>query len=239
MLVGYALYKIVAYVIAISPAGSQRISFWEGYATFPGVQALFGEVAWDALLLVTLLILFFFAVRRAANRAIGSVTSRLPGEEDDTPQTGSSAARIEALLESEDHPPQRRDLLGRDISVFVSGHTPAPALSTIPREAGETAVVVNSGCWLRQLRPIPARFGGPPVYVSEFVQTHARVRLEGAEICAELWEYPRPAPRRLRTAERLAVLGRLPARPAADGRGREAPGSHARYAVRGSVNLLA
>ncbi len=67
-----------------------------------------------------------------------------------------------------------------------------------------------------QLRPVPARFGGPPVYVSEFVQAHARVYLDGAEIRAELWEHPKPAPRRLRAAERLAVLGRLPAQPAAD-----------------------
>ena len=43
--------------------------------------------------------------------------------------------------------------------------------------------------------------GGPAVYVSEFVQTHARIHLEGAEIRAELWEHPKPAPRRLRTVE--------------------------------------
>lgn len=52
--------------------------------------------------------------------------------------------------------------------------------------------------------------------VSGFVQTHARVYLEDSEVVAELWERPRPAPRRLRAAERLAVLGRLPAQPAAD-----------------------
>jgi UDP-2,3-diacylglucosamine pyrophosphatase LpxH len=220
LLVGYALYRIVAYLIAVSPDGSQHVSFWESYATLPGVQTVFGEVAWDALLLVTVLVLFFLAVRRAANRAISSVISRLPGEENGTPRMDSSAGRIEALLKSHDHPPQRRDLQGRDIDVFVSGHTHVPALSRVPRNSGESVIMVNSGCWLRQLRPVPARFGGPPVYVSEFVQTHARVYLEGAEVQVELWEHPKPAPRRLRAVERLAVLGRLPAQPTADAKPR-------------------
>ena len=35
---------------------------------------------------------------------------------------------------------------------------------------------------------------------------NARVYLEGAEIQAELWEHPKPAARRLRAAERLAIL---------------------------------
>lgn len=36
----YTLYRIFAYVIAISPAGSQNISFWESYSALPGVQAV-------------------------------------------------------------------------------------------------------------------------------------------------------------------------------------------------------
>jgi hypothetical protein len=128
--------------------------------------------------------------------------------------------KIRNLLASEHHPPMRRDLPGRSIGVFVSGHTHAPALSELRRENGDAAIVVNSGCWLRQLRPVPAHFGGPPVYVSEFVQTHARIHLEGSEVVAELWEHPKPAPRRLRTTERLAVLGRLPRQPAANAKPR-------------------
>ena len=214
LLAGYALYRTVAYGIAISPEGSQHASFWDSYATLPGVQAVFGEIAWDALLLVSVLVLFFLAVRRAANRAISTVTSRMPDEGGDAHRTGLSADRIEALIRSDDDPPQRRDLPGRDVDVFVSGHTHAPALSRVPKGNGESAVVVNSGCWLRQLRPVPAHLGQPPVYVSEFVQTHVRVCLESHEVVAELWEHPKPAPRRLRAAERLAVLGRQPAQPA-------------------------
>ena len=209
LLIGYAAYRVVAYGVALLSDGSQSVSFWDSYGTLPGVQAVFGEVAWDALLLVSVLVLFFLAVRRAATRTIGSVASRIPGD-------GPSAGRIRALLRSEDRPPQGRGLRGREIAVFVSGHTHAPALSRVPRDDGEGAVVVNSGCWLRQLRPVPARFGGPPVYAAGFVQTHARVYLEDGRVHAELWEHPRPAPRRLRAAERLAVLGRLPAQPAPD-----------------------
>ena len=216
LLAGYALYRIVAYGIAVSPDGSQDTSFWDSYSALPVVQTVFGEIAWDALLLVTVIVLFFFAVRRAARRTIGSVSARISAETGDTPQTNASVAKIRTLLRSADHPPQRRDLAGRDMDVFVSGHTHSPALSRLPRNTGEDAVVVNSGCWLRQLKPIQARLGGPPVYVSEFVQTHARVYREGPEVVTELWEHPRPAPRRLRPAERLVVLGRQPAQPPAD-----------------------
>ena len=220
LLAGYALYRIVAYLIAVSPDGSQAISFWDSYSTLPGVQAVFGEIAWDALLLVTVLVLFFLAVRRAANRTISSVSLRIPGEGSDTPQTDSSVDRVEALLQSGANPPQQPDLRGRDVDVFVSGHTHAPSLSRVLRDARENAVIVNSGCWLRQLRPVPARLGSPRVYVPEFVQTHTRVYLEGSEVRVELWEQPKPAPRRLRVAERLAVLGRLPSQPAADAKPR-------------------
>lgn len=212
LFVGYALYRIVAYLMAVSPEGSRPISFWDSYNTLPVVQAVFGEIAWDTLLLATVLVLFFLALRRAAARTIASVTPRTPTGEDGA---SSPAGGIEALLLSHDRPPQRRALPGREIDVFVSGHTHAPALSRVSRGTGGSAVVVNSGCWLRQLGPVPARLGGPPVYVPEFVQTHARVYSEGPEVVAELWEHPRPAPRRLRTVERLAVVGRLPDQPPA------------------------
>jgi hypothetical protein len=109
-----------------------------------------------------------------------------------------------------------RDLLGRQIDVFVSGHTHAPALSEIRRENGDVAIIVNSGCWLRQLQPIQAHFRGPPVFVSKFVQTHVRVFLRDSAIRVVLWEHLKPARVRLRAAERIWILGRLPAQPADD-----------------------
>ena len=80
------------------------------------------------------------------------------------------ALEIHARLERGEAPPLGDGRPG-EIGVFVSGHTHAPALS----EFGESGVVVNSGCWLRQLQPLPARLAAPPVFVSRFVQTHVRV----------------------------------------------------------------
>ena len=123
---------------------------------------------------------------------------------------------IRDFLQTDANPPMRRDICGREMDVFVSGHTHAPSLSHLARETGDGAVIINFGCWLRQLRPVPAHLGGPPVFVPRFLQTHARVYLGDSEVRAELWEHPKPALQRLRTAERLAVLGRLSSQPARD-----------------------
>ena len=58
------------------------------------------------------------------------------------------------------------------------------------------------------------------MFVPKFAQTHARVYLDGSGVRAELWEHPRPTPHHLRTAERIAILGRLPAQPAPDSKPR-------------------
>ncbi len=215
LLVGYAAYRSVAYLLAVANEGS--LSFWESYRTLPGVQAVFGEIAWDALLLVTVFVLFFLAIRRTAARLGSSFTAPLPGEHfreaPDSARSGESVNEIRYLLASDHHPPMHRGIRGHQIDVFISGHTHAPSLSEFRREKGDDAVIVNPGCWLRQLRPVSARFGGPPVFVPKFVLTHARVYLGDSGINVELWEYPKPALQSLRAAERLAILGRLPAQP--------------------------
>jgi hypothetical protein len=58
-------------------------------------------------------------------------------------------------------------------------------------------------------------FRVPKVYVSHFVQTHVRVHRSGGVMQVELWEHPRPSPPRLRVAEWIAVIGRLPEQPEA------------------------
>ena len=217
LLVGYAAYRILAYLLAVANEGT--LSFWDSYRTLPGVQAVFGEIAWDALLLVTVFVLFFLAIRRTAARLGSSFTLSLPeehsGESPDPTRPGGSEDGIRNLLASDRHPPMHRGLRGHQIDVFVSGHTHTPSLSGLRREGGAGAVIVNSGCWLRQLRPVPARFGGPPVFVPRFVLTHARVYLAEDGVRVELWEHPKPAPQRPRVAERLAILGRTPPQPAA------------------------
>lgn len=116
---------------------------------------------------------------------------------------------IRDRLERRDPPPLGRDLRG-DICVFVSGHTHAPSLTEFYRGNGSPGAIVNSGCWLRQLQPLAARLGAPPVYVGRFVQTHVRLSRSSAGIEVELWEHPRPSPQRIRAVERLAIAGRLP-----------------------------
>lgn len=214
LLLGYAAYRLVASGLAVASEGSERFSVWDSYRTLPGVQTLFAEIAWDALLLVTVFILFFLASRRVAVQTVSAVTSRMPGEPANAFGLGSPVERIRHLLASDEHPPMHGDLTGREIRVFVSGHTHAPALSRLVRGDGEDAIVVNSGCWLRQMRPVAAHFGGPPVFVSRFVHTHVRVALDGGRIRVELREHPKPASSHLPLAERLAILGRVPEQPA-------------------------
>lgn len=217
LLAGYAAYRIFAYLLAVANEGS--LSFWESYRTLPGVQVVFGEIAWDAALLVTVFVLFFFAIRRTATRLGSSFASPLPGERPgeapDPARSGGSPGGIRNVLASGHHPPMGPGVRGQEIAVFVSGHTHVPSLSRLSRETGGDAILVNSGCWLRQLRPVRAHLGGPPVFVPKFVQTHARAYLGGDGVQVELWEHPKPAPQRLRSTERLAILGRLPAQPAA------------------------
>jgi hypothetical protein len=100
------------------------------------------------------------------------------------------------------------DIAACQISLFVSGHSHSPSLAEIRRTDASVAATVNTGCWLRQLQPVPAHFGGPPVFVPVFVQSHVRVSLRDAVVSVELWEKPRRPEQRLPLVERLAILGR-------------------------------
>lgn len=105
------------------------------------------------------------------------------------------------------------DLDPTTIDVFVSGHTHLPSLSEMERPDGRPAGMVNSGCFLRQLQPIPPHLKGPPVFVSKFVLTHVRVFAQEGVLRAELWEQPKPARQCLSRIERLLSWGRRPQGP--------------------------
>jgi hypothetical protein len=119
---------------------------------------------------------------------------------------------IRSMLASNEPPPLSRGS-AVEIRVFASGHTHAPALTSLERPDGSRTAIVNSGCWLRQLQPVPGRLGLPPVFVSRFVQTHVRVYRADGETQVELWEHPRPSQQRTRRIGRLAILGRFPVEP--------------------------
>lgn len=122
------------------------------------------------------------------------------------------AELIRSRLETGQRPPLA-SALAAEVGVFVSGHTHAPSLTHFRGPTGRQGAIVNSGCWLRQLQPVPARLGVPPVFVSRFVQTHVRVYRDNQTTQVELWERERPVTQRLRAAERLAVAGRLAPEP--------------------------
>jgi hypothetical protein len=69
------------------------------------------------------------------------------------------AELIRGLLETGQPPPLADG--PAEVRVFVSGHTHAPALTQFRGPAGQEGAIVNSGCWLRQLQPLPARLGPP------------------------------------------------------------------------------
>ena len=188
LLVAYVAFEVVSYLLGV---GAREIT------------DLFVELVYDVTLLVAAFGVFLLVARRQANRSIESAPVR-PVESEIIRQ------RLE-----EARPPPLGDAIDGDIAVFVSGHTHAPALSAFRRGGGRSGIVVNSGCWLRQLQPLKAHLRAPAVFVNRFVQTHVRVFLRDGEIRVELWERPRPSQQVLRVAERLAIAGRRPTEPAA------------------------
>jgi Calcineurin-like phosphoesterase len=167
-------------------------------------------------LLIVFFGLFLLVLRWTAVRTIRSATAHLGGAAGEQGGAGDpSVSEIRAYLESGRAPPLAGDLSGV-IAVFVSGHTHAPSLTGFEAGDGIRGVLVNSGCWLRQLQPVTARLGAPHVFVGEFVQTHVRVYWSPDGVQVELWEHPRLAPERPPPAERVAIAGRAPRAPDRD-----------------------
>ena len=199
LLIAYVAYEVIAWALGA-----------EGALDLPGFgvrRILWFEVGVDVAFLILISGLFLVAVRRTVTGAGPLVHMHLAGSDRET--VDATVKEIRDRLERGDPPPLGRDLRG-DICVFVSGHTHAPSLTEFNSGSGPSGAVINSGCWLRQLQPIAAHLGAPPVYVGRFVQTHVRLSRSSEGIEVELWEHPRPSPQRLRAVERLAIAGRLP-----------------------------
>jgi UDP-2,3-diacylglucosamine pyrophosphatase LpxH len=200
LVVAYAAYEAVAYALGA-----------EGALDLPGFgvrRILWFEIGVDVAFLLLISGLFLLAVRRTVTGAGPIVHMHLAGS-GDRESVDATVKEIRDRLERGDAPPLGRDLSG-DICVFVSGHTHAPSLTEFDRGRGSPGALVNSGCWLRQLQPVAAHLGAPPVYVGRFVQTHVRLSRSSEGIEVELWEHPRPSPQRLRAVERLVTAGRRP-----------------------------
>jgi hypothetical protein len=186
LIVAYVAFELVTYAIGV---GHRE------------VNALFFEIAYDVGFLLAAFGLFFFVASRIADRAIKAAPPR-PVER----------RLIHEQLERGEAPPLAASLPS-PISVFISGHTHAPALSSFARPGGGEGIVVNSGCWLRQLHALPTHLRAPQVFHNRFVQTHVRITRRDGAVDVALWGHPRPSSQALRTVEWLAVAGRVPPEP--------------------------
>jgi hypothetical protein len=208
------LYRSIAYSLA---SASGAPGFFGAYRELPRVHEVFLDIA--IFFLVTLLIfaIFFLVIRRAVRRTLATVS---PNGRPRYSPAEASQDKIRAILSGERRPPMSPSLDPTAIDVFVSGHTHLPSLSEMERADGRRAVMVNSGCFLRQLQPVSPHLKGPPVFVSKFVLTHVRVFVQEGALRVELWEQPKPARQSLTRIERLLSWGRRPQGPLPDSKPR-------------------
>ena len=209
----YVVYRGVALLLAIldsEMANNEPLLFFDSYQELPLMHEFFVDIGIFILLTLLIFAIFFLVVRRVVRRTLATVSlkrkTRYSPAED-------SRNKIHNVLLGEVPLPMCFSVQPEDIDVFVSGHTHLPSLVEVERQDGEHAVMVNSGCWLRQLQPIVPHLKGPPVFISRFVLTHVRVFVENSSLRVELWEQPKPAEQHLTRVERLFSWKRRPPQP--------------------------
>ena len=207
---------LLAPLVVVSIAYEGLAAIIRAFGGSLALRPLFLEVAYVLGLLVVAFTVVFLISRRTTARAVSTMAAHLPGQAPG-PERYREDVAIRELLEADRAPPMAGNASPMEIAVFVSGHTHAPAMSELARADGRRTVIVNTGCWLRQLQPVEARLGAPPVFVPTFVHTHARVRSSSDGVTVELWNHPRPAERQLPWIERAAIAGRTPNQPLAAG----------------------
>jgi len=201
LLVAYALYRVAAYLLLFS-GGLSR------------VHELFLDIGIFGLFTVALFAVFFLVVRHVVRRTLNAMSPDGFRQERPRPSPAeASRAKIREILAGRAGTPMSPSLDPSTVDVFVSGHTHLPSLEEVERPDGRRCVAVNSGCYLRQLHPVPPRLKGPPVFVSRFVLTHVRVYAEDDTLRVELWEHPKPVRQSLGRIERLLSYGRRPPQP--------------------------
>jgi UDP-2,3-diacylglucosamine pyrophosphatase LpxH len=207
LLLAYIVYRVAAYFIALSSGGPT--GFFENYRELPQVHELFLDIAIFGIIILLIFAMFFFVIRHAVRRALATVS---PGGRPRYSPAEASQQKVRAILRGETRPPMDPGIDPTTIDVFVTGHTHLPSFYEVERQNGR-AVMVNSGCFLRQLQPVSPHLKGPPVFISKFVLTHVRVFVQDGQLRVELWEQPKPAQQRLSRIERLLSWGRRPPQP--------------------------
>src|SRR5215216_5372545 len=211
LLVAYAIYKVVAYAISRATGGNASLLVGS-YLELPKVHQVFLDTVLFLLVTLGIFGVFFLVARHAVHKTLRAVG---PGGTAHYSPAEASQNKVRALLAGEARPPMDPTFDPTTADVFVSGHTHLPSLAETERPDGSKAVLVNSGCFLRQLQPIAPRLKGPPIFVSRFVLTHVRVFAREGQLCVELWEQPKPAGQTLTRIERLVSIGRRPPQPPA------------------------
>jgi UDP-2,3-diacylglucosamine pyrophosphatase LpxH len=214
LLAAYATYRAIAYALAVA-AGDRE--FFGSSRELPQVHELFLDIGIFFLVILLIFGVFFLVIRHAVRRAVANVS---PGGTPQYSPAEASQEHIWEILKAERRPPMNPSLDPSSIDIFVSGHTHLPSLSEAERPDGRRAVMVNSGCFLRQLQPVSPHLKGPPVFVSKFVLTHVRVFAQEGGLRVQLWEQPKPARQRLSRIERLLSWGRRPPQPSAGSKSR-------------------
>jgi len=198
LLVAYALYRVATYFLLFSGG-------------LPHLHELFLDIGIFGLFTVGIFAVFFLIVRHVVRRTVNAMSPVDKGPRASPAE--ASRAKVREILAGDSRPPMSPSLDPSTVDVFVSGHTHLPSLEVVERPDGRRCVAVNSGCYLRQLHPVRPHLKGPPVFVSRFVLTHARVYAEDGALRAELWEQPKPARQSLGRIERLLSYGRRPPQP--------------------------
>jgi len=216
LLVAYAIYKVVAYLISWATNGQASLLFGS-YRELPQVHQVLLDTVLFLLITLGIFGIFFLVVRHAVRKTVRAVS---PGGTVHYSPAEVSQNKVRAILAGEAKPPMDPSFDPTTADVFVSGHTHLPSFAETERPDGTRAVLVNSGCFLRQLQPVTPRLKGPPIFVSKFVLTHVRVFVQEEKLRVELWEQPKPAGQTLTRVERLVSVGRRPHQPPADSKPR-------------------
>ena len=216
LLVAYAIYKVVAYLISRATNGQASLLFGS-YRELPQVHQVLLDTVLFLLITLGIFGIFFLVVRHAVRKTVRALS---PGGTVHDSPAEVSQNKIRAILAGESKPPMDPSFDPTTADVFVSGHTHLPSFAETERPDGTRAVLVNSGCFLRQLQPVTPRLKGPPIFVSKFVLTHVRVFVQEEKLRVELWEQPKPAGQTLTRVERLVSVGRRPHQPPADSKPR-------------------
>lgn len=215
LLVVYVAYRTLAFFLAFGR--DDPTWFFGNYQELLPVHRLFLDIGFYGLVVLLIFAIFFLVVRRVVRRTL--VTVSLKQKPSYSPAV-SSQEKIISVLGGETPPPMSSSGSTEEIDVFVSGHTHLPSLVEVEKQGGGRGVMVNSGCWLRQLQPVSPHLKGPPVFVSKFVLTHARIYIQGCSLHVELWEQPKPAEQRLTRIERLLSWNRRLPQPPVDSKPR-------------------